>query len=91
MKPVPADAGQVKKLFCEPDFLFRLNITLQVMAITEMSSGDQQPVAAFLERLDDEYGIHPPGAHHSHRPDVMRVLQSGYTRQISPGVSAPVA
>jgi hypothetical protein len=74
MQPLGTDTRQVQEFLSQPDLLFGLNITFQVMAITEMSPRHQDAVAALLKGLDDKQRIDPARAHHPYRPDVGWVL-----------------
>jgi hypothetical protein len=79
VKPVFPNAGYVEQFLGQEQFFFSLNITFQVMAVTEMSPGHQDAVAPLTESLDDEHRVHSARAHHAHRPHVGWVLQSGHT------------
>jgi hypothetical protein len=63
MQAVPADAGQLKQLLGQLDFLFSLNITFQVMTVTEMSAGYQRAVTSIFQRLNNKDRIDPARAH----------------------------
>ena len=67
------------------------DITFQVMAISDMSTGHQHTVRPSLKRLKQEAVIHPAGAHQPDQTDIGRILHTGDPRQVSPGISAPVA
>ena len=54
MESFRADAGQVEQFLGEYNLFFSLNITFQVMAITEMSPGHQNAVTALFECLYDK-------------------------------------
>jgi hypothetical protein len=75
----------------QKDFLLSLNITFQVMAVTEVSTGHEDTVGPLLKGLDYKNRIHPTGAHHTYRSDIGRILQSGDARQVGTGIGAPVA
>jgi hypothetical protein len=72
------------------DFLFSLNITFQVMAVTEVSPGHEDTVGPLLKGPDDKNRIHPAGTHNAYRSDIGRILQSGDACQIGTGIGAPV-
>jgi hypothetical protein len=91
VQPISADTGELQKIAGHPDFFVRLNITFQVMAVAEMSPGDQSPVTALFEGLDDKERIHPARAHDTHGPEVGRILQPRHPGQVGPGIRAPVA
>jgi hypothetical protein len=59
-----------------PDLLFSLNITFQVMAITDMSPTHQDAVPSHLKGRDDECRIYPAGAHNPNGSQVGRVLKA---------------
>jgi hypothetical protein len=54
MKPLFADAGNIKQFLSQSNLFFSLNITFQVMAITEMSPGHQDAFTPLFEGLDDK-------------------------------------
>jgi hypothetical protein len=90
MQPQTADAGKVQQLLDEPDLFFGLNITLQVMAVTDVSARYQGPVATLSQRSGDEHRIHSARAHHPDGANVGGVLHAGHPGQVGPGVGAPV-
>jgi hypothetical protein len=90
MQALLPDPGKIEQFLREKNLFFSLYITFQVMAITEVSPGNQYAVAPFSECFDDENRIDPAGAHDAYGPDVGWVLQSGYTRKISTCICAPV-
>lgn len=54
MKPVSSNGGKVQKLLGQVNLFFCLNITIQVMAVTEMSPGNQNAVPPGLQALNNE-------------------------------------
>jgi len=76
MNPFLTNACDIKQFLGQTDFLFGLNITFQVMAITEMSPGHQYAVGPVLERFENEQRVDPAGTHHTHGSDTGRILQS---------------
>jgi len=90
MQPVRADTGHVEQFFGENDLFLGLYITLQVMAITEMSPGHQHTVTTLFECFDDESRVNPAGTHDPYGSQVGRILQPGYARQVGPGIGTPV-
>jgi hypothetical protein len=86
-----ANAGHGKQFLGQDYFLFSLDITFQVMAVTEMSPGHQDAVTPLLEGLDDECRVDPAGAHDPYGPQVGWILQPRNTGQVSTGICAPVA
>jgi hypothetical protein len=91
MQALGPDAGDIEQFLGQMDFLFSLDITFQVMAVTEMSPRHQDAVASLPESLDDKIGIDPAGAHDAHGPQVGWILQPGNTGQVSAGIGTPVA
>jgi hypothetical protein len=75
VQPVTADPCQIEEFPGQTDLLFGLNITFQVMAITDMSPGYQHAVTPLLERFQDKQGIHAAGAHHPDGPDIGWILE----------------
>ena len=67
------------------------DITFQVMAVADMSAGNQDAVCPFQERLEQEAVIDPAGAHESDQTDIGRILHAGHPGQVSSGISTPVA
>jgi hypothetical protein len=74
----------------QTDLFFGLNITLQVMAITEMSPGDQYTVTSLFKRLQYKQRVDSARTHDAYGPDVGGILQPGYTGQIRTGIGTPV-
>jgi hypothetical protein len=75
MEPIFPNAGQAEQFLGTAYFLFRLNITYQVMTIAEMSPGHKDAVAALFERSNDKQGIHSAGTHDPDGPDIRWILQ----------------
>lgn len=50
-QPVGCDSQKVNQLLSEMKHLFGFNITILVMAVTDMSAGDQNAVGPFLKRF----------------------------------------
>jgi len=91
VQTVCADPGHLEQFFGENDLFLGLYITLQVMAITEMSPRHQDAVTPLFEGFDDESRVNPAGAHDPYGSQVGRILQPGDTRQVGPGIGTPVA
>jgi hypothetical protein len=91
VEPVFSYAGKIQEFLGEKDLFFCLNITIQVMAIANVSSGDQDSVPAFLQRLYDKKRIDPGRTHDPYRPHVGRVLKSRYPGQVCGRIRTPVA
>jgi hypothetical protein len=91
MESLFSDAGKTKQFLSTAYFLFSLNITFQVMAITEMSPSHKDAVTSFFKCSNDKQRINSAGTHDTYGPDIGWVLQSRNTGQIGPGIGAPVA
>jgi hypothetical protein len=91
VKPVLANAGQIEQFPGQEELFFSLDITFQVMAVTEMSPGHQDAVGPLSQGPYDEHRVYAARAHHPYRPHVGRVLQPGHPCQIRSGIGAPVA
>jgi hypothetical protein len=66
-------------------------ITFQVMAFSEMSPHYDYAIRTFGQGINYQVRMNHARAHHPYRTHVRGILQTGYTRQISPGIRAPVA
>jgi len=91
MKSLCSDTGKLKYFSGCKNLLFRLYITLQVMAVTEMSPGHQHAVASLFKRFDDKHRVNPAGAHDPYGSYAGRILQPRNTGQIGAGIGTPVA
>ena len=67
-----------------------LCITILVMTFTQVSSANQDSVYPLNEGIQNERGIHTARTLYPDNPDIGRILESGNTRSICPGVTAPV-
>ena len=84
-------AGKGEKLFHHRDSFSCHVITVQVMAIANVSAAYKNAVSTLLESLENVVRGYSGRAHHPDVTDVGRVLQTADSRQIRPGISAPVA
>jgi hypothetical protein len=66
-------------------------ITFQVMAFSEMSPHDDYAIRTFGQSINNQLRMYHARAHHTNRPHVWGILQTGYTCKISSGIRAPVA
>jgi len=64
-------------------------ITVQVIAFTEVSSPDKDPVHPLLESKQNMMRRHTPTAHYPDSPNIRRVLQTTDPSQVSSGVCSP--
>ena len=78
-------------MFDHIQFLGHLDITVQVMAISDMSPGDQYAVKSAFQTIDDKNRIYPAGAHDSDGPYGGGILNSRYTGLVRTCIGAPVA
>ena len=67
------------------------DITFQVMAVADVSAGNQDAVGPFQKRLEQKSLIDPAGAHQPDQPDIGRILHTRHSGQIRPGIGTPVA
>lgn len=73
------------------DDLLALNITFQVMAVTNVSTGHHDAVGPCLEGIEQERVIDPPRAHEADETHIGRILHSCNSGEIRSGVCTPVA
>jgi hypothetical protein len=66
-------------------------ITVQVMAVADVSAAHKDPIRALLEGLEDVMRRDGGGAHDANVPDVGRILESAYAGEVRPGIGAPIA
>jgi hypothetical protein len=66
-----------------------VDITVQVMAVAEVSAEHEDGVEPTAQTLQHEDGIHPPGAHGQYRPHIGRILAPGDAGQVGRGVGTP--
>jgi hypothetical protein len=66
-------------------------ITFQVMAFSKMSPHDDDAIRTFDQSIDYQVRVNHARAHYPDRTHVGRILHTGYTGQVSPGICAPVA
>jgi hypothetical protein len=88
---VIVDAKKCQQFTSHFDDPYSLLITIQVMAVTNVSATYKYPVSTQLKRLQDEIGINPARTHHADNTDVGRILKAAYSSQISGGIGTPVA
>jgi hypothetical protein len=75
MKSVFADARNFQQFLCQKQLFFGLYITLQVMAVTEMSPAYQGTVTALFQGFNNKHRINTSGTHDAHCPEIRRILQ----------------
>ena len=61
------------------------------MTVADVSAGDQDAISPFQESFEQKAVIDPAGTHKSDQTNIGRILHAGHTRQVGPGVGAPVA
>ena len=91
LEPSAVDPKQIEQFAGHFNYPGSLFITVQVMAVADVSAAHQDAVSPFLERLQDEVGGDPPRTHHPDDPDIGRVLDTAYPGKIRACVCAPVA
>jgi hypothetical protein len=90
MESVFSNPDKIQQFGGQPDLFFRMNITLQVMTVADVSTGHQHTVGTLLKSTDDKHRVHPPGTHDANGSQVGWVLQSRDAGQIRTGVRTPV-
>jgi hypothetical protein len=88
-QPVFLDAAEGKQLLQKFHTLLGRIITIQVMAVSEPSATHENTVHAFLKSTQNMVGGDATRAHHTHHPNVRRVLQTTDPSQVSSGVCSP--
>ena len=90
-KPLRIDSRKLKELFHESHSFHRHVITVQVMAVPDVSAPHKDAVRPFLKGL--QYLMRPDscGTQRPDGPHVGGILQSAHSRQVRAGVRAPVA
>jgi hypothetical protein len=73
------------------EHLFSLQITVQVMTVTDVSPGDQHAISAKLEGLQEKTMVYSPRTHDTNDPNIGRILYPTHPSQIRGCVSTPVA
>jgi hypothetical protein len=66
-------------------------ITFQVMAFSQVSPHDDDAIGTFNQSIDYQVRVNHARAHYPDGTHVWRILHTGDTRQVSPGICAPVA
>jgi hypothetical protein len=67
-----------------------LFITSQVIAVSDVSAGNQDPVRSRHKGVQKESMIDSACAHQANETDIVRVLHPPHPGQIRSGISAPV-
>jgi hypothetical protein len=65
-------------------------ITFQVMTVSGVSPGDPDPIGAVAKSSQNKLRVHPGGARDPYDPDIGRVLEAAYAREISRTITTPV-
>ena len=71
--------------------LLALNITLQVMAVADMSPGDQDAIRTLVKSVEQKARMDTSRAHQPNQADVGWILQARNPCQVGTGIRAPVA
>jgi hypothetical protein len=61
------------------------------MTVAHVSAGNQDAVYPFQKSPEQEAVMDPATAHEPDQTYIGRILHTGYTGQVSPGVGTPVA
>ncbi len=88
-KPLLLYSTESQQLLQKLHSLFGRIITVQVMAVSEVSPTDVDTVYALLKRPQDMVRGYARGTHHSDDPDIRRVLHTTDPSQVSSGVCSP--
>jgi hypothetical protein len=62
-----------------------------VMAVSDMASGNPDPIGSLFERLDNELEVDSSGAGDFNYTEIRRVQHAACSREIGAGICAPVA
>jgi hypothetical protein len=90
-EPFISKAELGKDLFEKFDPPPGLEISVDIMAVSGMTSTDQDRIGALKQGLDHIFGVDHTGTHDPNQPHIGRISQPGGSGQIRSGVSAPVA
>ncbi len=91
LEPLGIDPGKLQELFHKSHSLHRHVITVQVMAVSDVSPAYEDAVRTLLKGLEDLMRAYRCRAQSANGPQVWRVLQSADSREICARVRAPVA
>ncbi len=91
LQTIGSQSDLVQQVLGVLDPAFRSQITFQVMAITDQSTGHHHPVSARFESFQDVQRLQLSCAGQSHHPDVGGVLHAQRTGKVSRCVGAVVA
>ena len=89
--PLFFDAQVVQHALEHLEAAEHLVVALDVVAVVRMTPADEHAVGALGERVEDELRVDPARTHQADDPHVGGVLEPRHPRQVSRGVSAPVA
>jgi hypothetical protein len=84
-----AELGQ--DLFEKLDPPPSLEISVDIMAVSGVTSTDQDRIGPLKQGLDHIFGVNHTGTHDPNQPHIGRISQPGSSSQIRSSVSAPVA
>ena len=85
------DSQQPEQLTGFFNDLLASHITFQVMAVADVSAGNQDTVRSFQKSFEQKAVIDPNRTHESYQTDVGRILHAGRPGKVCSGISAPVA
>jgi hypothetical protein len=84
------DSDEVQKLLQKSHPFLGHRITLQVMAVANVSPSYEYAVDPLLKSFDHVVGGDSRRTHDPNYPDVGRVLNSAYARKVRSGIGTPV-
>src|SRR5210317_1443693 len=90
-EPLISKAELGKDLFYKLDPPPSLEISVDIIAVSGVTSADQDRIGPLKQGLDHIFGVNHAGAHDPNQPHIGRISQSGSSSQIRSGVRAPVA
>jgi hypothetical protein len=90
-EPLISKAELGKDLFEKLDPPPSLEISVNIMAVSGVTSTDKDCIGPLKQSLDHIFGINHAGTHDPNQPHIGRISQSGSSGQIRSSVRAPVA
>jgi hypothetical protein len=89
--PFSLDPELIQQICQERETTLGPVVAFRIMAVSRMTTRNQNSVRPFGKRLEDEGRVDPTGTHHPDRSEIRWVLEAAGSRQVSPGVSTPSA
>jgi hypothetical protein len=91
MKPPLVDAEERKKLFQHFKPSSRVKISVRIMAVSRVASGNKHAVGSVEKGLYYEKGVYTTGTGDPDDPEVCGLFKTAHTGRIGASVGAPVA